>query len=234
MKTRGIIFLLEWILANSLVLKVLDDTYSFHFIPWVLWNITFGIFLFKLFTAPEDDGSVWPIGPTVGAFGFVLTATRVQEIDNDAAAVAPGGASLNTWLSCFICVFGFVLVGISSDVLGDEWRDAPPPDGSSSTTDETEKSKLLKESPKSRSLVTTGPYGIVRHPIYTGLLLEAFGSNVADGFSSWIALVALVSVTAAYVVQLHQEERELNKLSGGEYDRDYKPTTRYKLIPFVF
>jgi protein-S-isoprenylcysteine O-methyltransferase Ste14 len=218
MKIRFFAFLLEWILANTLVLKILDDSYSFYTVPWVLWNITFGIFLFKLFTAPEDDGSVWPIGPTVGAFGFALTAVKV----GDAAT------AWHTYLGYAICVFGFATIGISSDALGDEWRDAPPPE---SGTDATEKSKLVATR---QSLVTSGPYGVIRHPIYCGLLLEALGSNVVGGFSSAIALVAFVSVAAAYVFQLTQEERELNILLDGKYDSDYKQTTEYKLVPFLF
>lgn len=235
MKIRGIIFTLEWILANTLVLKVLSDEYSFYVIPWILWNITFGIFLFKLFTAPEDDNTnggsvVWPIGPAVGAFGFVLTAIKVSD------------GSKNNWniiFGCVVCLFGFVLIGISSDALGDEWRDAPPPEVNNKNDNNqtigqivNDKSVLL-DSNKHINLVTTGPYGIIRHPIYCGLLLEAFGSNIVGGFRSVLAVIAFFSVSVAYIVQLSQEEHELNKLLGEKYDQ-YKQGTKYKLIPFLF
>jgi len=144
------------------------------------------------------------------------------------AKVGDATASWHTYLGYAICVFGFATIGISSDALGDEWRDAPPPESGSETT---EQSKLV--APR-QSLVTSGPYGLIRHPIYCGLLLEALGSNVVGGFSSAIALVAFVSVTAAYVFQLTQEERELNILLDGKYDSDYKQTTKYKLVPFLF
>jgi len=227
MKTRGIVFAFEWILANALVLQVLDDKYSFHTIPWVLWNITFSIFLFKLFTSPEDDGKVWPVGPTVGAFGFVLTAIKVDYGDNGG-----GVAPWNVWLGCCICLFGLALVGVSCDALGDAWRDAPAPPPSPGDGINNERSLLQPQ--RRKNIIADGPYKIIRHPIYCGLLSEALGSVVVGGFKSWIAIVALVAVTTAYVVQLTQEEQELNRLSDGRYEEEYKRGTKYRLVPFLF
>jgi len=209
MKLRAIVFSLEWMFANTLVFRVLDNQkYSFYTFPWILWNITFGIFLTKLFLAPNDDDTKsktpWPIGPTVGSFGFVLTAIK---IDSDKSA-PPGNA------------------------LGEEWRDAPPPSESGDSTI-NEDSKLVP-SKRIHNLVTNGPYAIVRHPIYCGLLLEALGSNVVGGFSSWIAMGAFCAVSTAYVIQLGQEERELDLLPEGKYENVYKKTTRYKLVPFLY
>merc|ERR1712232_287069 len=153
--------------------------------------------------------------------GFCLTAIKIHNPNDECTAVYTiKGIEWNVLLGCLICVMGFALIGIASDALGDEWRDAPPP----------------KNSNKNRihNLVTKGPYGIIRHPIYCGLLLEALGSNVVGAFSSHIAVVALGSVTAAYVIQLQQEERELNKLLDGLYDRVYKKIARYKLVPFLY
>ena len=258
MKTRAIVFTLEWILANALVLlgddwtantstSTTTTTYSFYVLPWVVWNITFGIFLFKLFTAPAAaEEGVWPIGPTVGAFCFVLTAIKINntDVDTDVENDVATTMAWNHLLGYGIQVLGFVLVGLSSDALGDEWSDAPPPN---STTASGEDSTLLNANANANAnantttttkhtthLVRTGPYRFVRHPIYSGLLLEAMGANVVGGFASPIAGLALVGVATAYTFQLTQEERELNKLTGGAYERDYKAATLYRLVPFLF
>jgi len=244
MKTRAIVFTLEWILANALILLG-DGTYSFYTLPWVVWNITFGIFLFKLYTAPAAaEEGVWPIGPTVGAFGFVLTAIKINvDLDLDGDVVTVTTTTWNQLLGYCIQVMGLALVGLSSDALGDEWSDAPPPNSDSRTTTPStaaaatasgESSKLLHGGSNTTNLVTTGPYRFVRHPIYSGLLLEAVGANVVGGFSSWIAGLALASVATAYILQLTQEERELTKLTDGAYERDFAAATRYRLVPFLF
>ena len=97
-------------------------------------------------------------------------------------------------LGCCICVSEFALIGISSDALSDEWRNTPPPD------DTTTGSRWTRNSRDRRIiyLVRNGPYSIIWYLIYCGLLLEALGSNVSDGFTSWIALVALIFVMIAY------------------------------------
>jgi protein-S-isoprenylcysteine O-methyltransferase Ste14 len=40
-------------------------------------------------------------------------------------------------------------------------------------------------------LRTDGPYGLVRHPIYTGLLGLITGSMLACGFGVWVAYLAV-------------------------------------------
>ena len=132
------------------------------------------------------------------------------------------------------CLLGFALIGLASDALGEEWRDAPPPFESDSSTNTTNEDSKLVPPKRIHNLVTNGPYAIVRHPIYSGLLLEALGSNVVGGFSSWIAIGAFCAVSTAYVIQLGQEERELDLLLEGKYESVYKRNTRYKLVPFLY
>jgi protein-S-isoprenylcysteine O-methyltransferase Ste14 len=72
-------------------------------------------------------------------------------------------------------------------------------------------------------LIRTGPYAIVRHPIYTGLLLALLGSAVA--VDEYRGVLAVVIATEAIVRKLRLEERWLTEEFGGEYDsyrRDVK------------
>jgi protein-S-isoprenylcysteine O-methyltransferase Ste14 len=66
-------------------------------------------------------------------------------------------------------------------------------------------------------IVDTGPYGLVRHPIYTGLLLALYATALDRG-TIWALLGAAVA-TAAFVVKAQLEERFLrDELGAAGYD----------------
>jgi protein-S-isoprenylcysteine O-methyltransferase Ste14 len=64
-------------------------------------------------------------------------------------------------------------------------------------------------------LITTGPYAIVRHPIYTGLLVAFIGSAVVLG--EWRSLLAVVLALAALWRKLQVEELWMVERFGEEY-----------------
>ena len=64
-------------------------------------------------------------------------------------------------------------------------------------------------------LVTSGPYSIVRHPIYTGLLLAFMGSAFARGDLAGVAAVVLV--LWALLRKLRMEERWMREQFGEAY-----------------
>jgi len=78
-------------------------------------------------------------------------------------------------------------------------------------------------------IVSTGPYRLVRHPIYTGLLLGFAGTALARG--DWRGLAAFVIASAALWRKLRLEERWLTEEFGARYD-DYRRRTS-ALIPFL-
>jgi protein-S-isoprenylcysteine O-methyltransferase Ste14 len=78
-------------------------------------------------------------------------------------------------------------------------------------------------------LITSGPYGWVRHPIYTGLLLGFVGSALALG--EWRGIVAVVLVGLALWRKLRMEERGMRQLFGQRYV-DYEQRVP-ALVPFV-
>jgi protein-S-isoprenylcysteine O-methyltransferase Ste14 len=64
-------------------------------------------------------------------------------------------------------------------------------------------------------LIVRGPYSIVRHPIYTGLLLAFLGSALAIG--EWCALLATAIVAVSFWRKLRLEERWMRELFGEQY-----------------
>ncbi len=78
-------------------------------------------------------------------------------------------------------------------------------------------------------LVVSGPYGIVRHPIYTGLLLAFAGSGLAR--AEWRGLVAAAIAFWALWRKLRIEERWMREHFGEAYEA-YRKRAR-ALIPYV-
>jgi protein-S-isoprenylcysteine O-methyltransferase Ste14 len=68
---------------------------------------------------------------------------------------------------------------------------------------------------QAHELITTGPYGVVRHPIYTGLLVAVAGSAFARG--EWRGVLAVVIVWAALWRKLRLEERWMVERFGEQY-----------------
>jgi protein-S-isoprenylcysteine O-methyltransferase Ste14 len=78
-------------------------------------------------------------------------------------------------------------------------------------------------------LIVRGPYSIVRHPIYTGLLLAFSGSALAVG--EWRAVLAVLIVGFSFWRKLRLEERWLCELFGDQY-RAYMLRVK-ALIPWL-
>lgn len=64
-------------------------------------------------------------------------------------------------------------------------------------------------------LITSGPYSIVRHPIYTGILLGFVGSAIARG--EWRGLIAVALVVIALWCKLKLEEEWMRSEFGETY-----------------
>jgi protein-S-isoprenylcysteine O-methyltransferase Ste14 len=79
-------------------------------------------------------------------------------------------------------------------------------------------------------LIVSGPYALVRHPIYTGILLALTGTALA--VDRWRALIALPLVFVSLVVKLKIEERLMAKAFGKAYAR-YRVKVP-ALIPFIY
>jgi protein-S-isoprenylcysteine O-methyltransferase Ste14 len=79
-------------------------------------------------------------------------------------------------------------------------------------------------------LIRSGPYGYVRHPIYTGMLVAATGTALVVG--EWRGVLAVAIILVAHSLKALREERMLMREFGQEYE-DYRRSTGF-LIPRIF
>jgi protein-S-isoprenylcysteine O-methyltransferase Ste14 len=78
-------------------------------------------------------------------------------------------------------------------------------------------------------LVTSGPYSLVRHPIYSGILIAGVGTAIALGWV-WLTVVGLAGIYFVYSARV--EERFLSETFPDSYPA-YRDETKM-LVPYVF
>ena len=79
-------------------------------------------------------------------------------------------------------------------------------------------------------VISTGPYAIVRHPMYASAALYLLGTPLALG--SYWGLVALAAMVPFLIWRLVDEERFLAKNLRGY--TEYQERVRHRLVPFVW
>jgi protein-S-isoprenylcysteine O-methyltransferase Ste14 len=79
-------------------------------------------------------------------------------------------------------------------------------------------------------LIRSGPYGLLRHPIYTGLLVMYAGAALVTG--ERLAAAGLALVLFAYWRKIRLEERNLAEAFGSEYEAYRRES--WALVPGLF
>lgn len=88
--------------------------------------------------------------------------------------------------------------------------------------------KLQKD--RGQVIVTTGPYGLVRHPLYFGALFYVAGTSLALG--SWWGLTTIPCLALLLGARIGVEERTLRL--GFDGYADYVRRVRWRLIPLIW
>ena len=126
------------------------------------------------------------------------------------AAIRPGAAAFTVGL--VILVAGLVLRGWAIMVLGDYF---------------TGRVMVSADQP----VITAGPYRLLRHPSYTGLLLACAGVGLTS--ANWASLAAIVVLPLAAVLwRIHAEESALLGTLGDRY-RVYAAQHK-RLVPLIW
>ena len=175
---------------------------------WLLWLVSWLAASFwakrPVTRPPLRDELVYR---TLTVLGAALIFWQVERVD-------PLGQLWVTnlvvgWLSVALAIAGFAFAWWARLRLGTLWS------GSVTRKDD-------------HKIIDTGPYGLVRHPIYTGLLLALFATVLDHG--SIFALVGVLVLTVAFYVKARLEERFLSAELGPGYGQ-YKQRVPM-LVPF--
>jgi protein-S-isoprenylcysteine O-methyltransferase Ste14 len=79
-------------------------------------------------------------------------------------------------------------------------------------------------------VISTGPYAVVRHPLYSAVLIYLPATALLLG--SWYGLAASFILSGGIAFRTAMEDRELRR--GLEGYTEYAARVRYRLIPFVW
>ena len=183
---------------------------------FALWLILAAYWSLATGTVMRRAGARWiwwrEIPIRLGFFAVVVLAARVA-ISNHMLANANLDAfnsSLRLGLIGFVCsVLGIGLAILARAYLGRNWR-APTSN---------------RQNPE---LVTTGPYRLVRHPLYSGLLVAILGSAIGQSVFWLLPLI----VYGPYFVRGARREEELLLEQFPDRYRAYMKRTKM-LLPFV-
>lgn len=147
-----------------------------------------------------------PLVANLAAFGLFFPSLPIFSGGPDASAALPLALS-----GCLVALAGAALVMKSRATLGPAWS-------------------LVPKADQGTGLVTTGPYHLVRHPIYLGLALLATGEALA--FGSWPALmIVLFGIVPTFAWRARAEEKLLDRTFGERY-AVYRQRTRM-IIPHL-
>jgi protein-S-isoprenylcysteine O-methyltransferase Ste14 len=89
--------------------------------------------------------------------------------------------------------------------------------------------RLFGVRPALRGLVTSGPYGFVRHPIYFSYILADIGYNLQEW--NFVTLLLVLVGWMSLVYRIHAEERVLSQ--HAEWPA-YVALVRYRLFPGIW
>jgi protein-S-isoprenylcysteine O-methyltransferase Ste14 len=183
------------------VLEILEKLWLVLGFFWILTAIGQKRAVFK---ETAGRSAVYRIGTVIAFVLMFCSRTGVGPLGWRLTPLSPA----LEWVALVVGVAGFAVAFWARILLGGEW--------SSQVTLKTD-----------HRLIQSGPYALVRHPIYSGLLLAMVGTAMAGGELRMYLAVAVIFGTFWYKSRL--EERLLISAMGARYV-EYQQHT-YALIP---
>lgn len=151
----------------------------------------------------REEGIVSKVAGLLGLVAFVSSILFVINPKWLAFAGLPFPDWLR-WLGVGIALAGFALLQWAQVTLGKSWSDTP---------------RMMKE----QTLITSGPYGTIRHPIYTAFLL-ILGSTLLIS-ANWLIGLCWIGMTILEIASRIQFEESLMVEYFGDQYREYMKRT---------
>jgi protein-S-isoprenylcysteine O-methyltransferase Ste14 len=160
-------------------------------------------------TIERRDGIAWKIAIAILVFAFIVTRPHFLSWADDRTYLWHRTLLIGV-LSDIVVLAGATFTFWARGALGRNW--------SAEVTFKQE-----------HELITTGPYSVVRHPIYTGLLIMILGSAANSG--QVVGFIIFGLCLAGAIVRCREEEKMMRKHFPEAYA---KYSTRvHALIPFI-
>jgi protein-S-isoprenylcysteine O-methyltransferase Ste14 len=122
-----------------------------------------------------------------------------------------GGIDVIRYIGLVLFAAGFLMVSWSENVLGKQFS-------------------IQVTIQENHQLVTGGPYRLLRHPRYLGII--AFNAGIALVFHAWLGVILVAVLTLVLLWRIQDEEMLLHQEFGTEWDTYARKS--WRLIPFVY
>jgi protein-S-isoprenylcysteine O-methyltransferase Ste14 len=143
--------------------------------------------------ASQEASGRAPVVANLSAFGVFFASLLIFSGSTEASVALPVALT-----GCLLALAGSTLILRSRTELGPAWS-------------------LVPRADENTGLITTGPYRLVRHPIYLGLALLAGGEALA--FGNWAAFSILLSgIVPTFAWRARAEDKLLSRTFGGRYE----------------
>jgi protein-S-isoprenylcysteine O-methyltransferase Ste14 len=159
----------------------------------------------------REEGVASTVAGLLSLVGFVTITAHVANPAWMQWADLPFPTWLR-WTGVGIALLGFGLLQWAQNTLGRNWSDTP---------------RMLKE----QTLIMTGPYHYVRHPIYTAFIL-ILGSTFFIS-ANWMIGLAWIAMAVLEIASRIQFEESLMIEYFGDQYREYMKNTA-RLLPKIY
>lgn len=187
-------------------------SFAITIIMWIVFTIGFLLLKRRQKQNEQKKNKLAMIGMMLEGVGFAFVFTVRREPFTNIFQMNSSIQILLTIISGTLAIAS-VWLGLSAvKTLGKQWNI---------------KAQIIE----GHELITTGPYKIVRHPIYSAL----FGLLIVTGYSItqlWAFIIAIVLYFIGTIFRTRVEEQLLIQHFGDQYEKYKKKVPA--LIPFIF